>query len=157
MSPNKTLYVREDDLPLWEHAERYATEQNRSVSAVVTDALKTFLPPDVRAGEMSEIRVQTGEQPIVTQAFTGRWLVAPDAKGTRTVLDGYEADAYWGIALTRKGKIAVYSGYVGDEGANRLDVYDDLDAAEHQGGTPGDLISMAATALGQDRVVRLNI
>jgi hypothetical protein len=154
--PNKTLYVRDDDLPLWERAQNYAAERNRSVSAVVTEALKTFLPAEIKAGDMSEIRVETGEEPTITRAFIGRWLVEPDADGTRTVVDGYDAGTYWGIALTRRGKIAVYSAHCNDRRAARLDVHDDLDEAENDG-TPPDLISMAATALGQERVLKMDI
>lgn len=156
MSPNRTLYVRDDDLPLWERAESYAAEQNRSVSAVVAEALKSFLPAQIKAGDMSEIRVETGEEPVVTRAFIGRWLVEPDPDRTRTEVDGYDAEFYWGIALTRRGKIAAYSAHYNGVHPAKLEVYDDFDEAESDF-VPPDLVSMAATALGQERVLRMDI
>jgi hypothetical protein len=53
MSTNKTLYVRDDDSGTWEEAERYAETTRQSVSMVVVDALRQYLPlaqPDVGPG-----------------------------------------------------------------------------------------------------------
>lgn len=46
MSPNKTLYVRDDDLPVWERAESYAKATRQSVSALVAAALSRYLPDE---------------------------------------------------------------------------------------------------------------
>lgn len=48
MSPNKTLYVRDDDVRTWEQAEQFAKLTHQSVSLVVAEALRRFLPPHVR-------------------------------------------------------------------------------------------------------------
>lgn len=37
------VYVREEDLPLWERAERYARERRMPVSGVVLLAVERFL------------------------------------------------------------------------------------------------------------------
>lgn len=121
-------------------------------------------PPIERAREvlreashdMEQITVDVGE-PSLTVGFTGRWLLEPDAHLTRTSEAGYEAatswdaDAYWGIALTGRGRIAVYSGRCTDGWPARLDDYDTLDqAADH---VPADIIARAAAELGEERVI----
>src|SRR2546421_7459354 len=52
--------------------------------------------------EMEKITVEVGE-PSLTIGFTGRWLVDPDTDETR---GGADAGAYWGVALTQRGRIA---------------------------------------------------
>ncbi len=150
MSPNKTLYVRDADGDIWDQAERYAAGRRQSLSSVVAEALRHFLPAE------TEIRVEVGGEPTQTQAFFGRWLVEPHPDRTRTVVDGYDTDLHWGVALTRRGQIAVYTAdYYGHVPA-RLETYPTLDEAEKHG-VPGDIISMAAHELGEDRVTRLDI
>jgi hypothetical protein len=43
MGRQTTIYVREDDLPLWERAERYARAHRMPVSGLVMAALERFL------------------------------------------------------------------------------------------------------------------
>jgi hypothetical protein len=224
VSPNKTLYVREDDVPTWEKAERYAEATRQSVSLVVVDALRRFLPSDItvnlvpgpgqpvldeegtptltygrhpvhgmgwtlwtldatggvddyfipgdqreisqalavtrlrlggRRGEVEEIRVDVGEPPV-TRAFEGRWLVAPDDRHTRTGEEGYDAGAYWGIALTKRGRLAVYQRHCNDRWPASLNVYDTPEEARADG-VPADIAAQAAAELGQEHVIRMDI
>lgn len=101
-------------------------------------------------GEMEEITVEIGE-PSLTVGFTGRWLVEPSRDETRTAEDGYDAGAYWGIAVTKRGRIAVCTAHCNERWPARLDDYDSLDqAAEH---VPADVIARAAAELGEMRVI----
>lgn len=80
-------------------------------------------------------------------AFTGRWLLEPDPEETRTTERGHhDAGAYWGVALTAKGKIAVYVAHCNDGFAPGFHVYDDLGQFKNQN-YPQDIIDQATAAL----------
>lgn len=226
MSPNKTLYIRDTDMSVWEQAEEMATAAGQSVSQLATQALRAQLllqndhlirvveklddrsmepgeaqlvyegrvdasnpltsfwrlwyPTDdggadehtiggterdrgqviqeARAflrdrarGEMQQITVQTGHDYERTEGFTGRWLVAPDSEETRTGEEGWDAGTYWGIALTKKDQIAVYTAHCNEKQPGRLKAYRSLEQAE--GDVPEDILALASDALGIKRVV----
>jgi hypothetical protein len=129
--------VRELDLP---------------ISAICQAALRAEVDNLVavaKGASMRQITVETGE-PTVTQRFTGLWLVEPDRDGTRSG-NARDKDAYWGVALTRRGRFAVYVAQRDGRWPARLDDYDTLDQAfEH---APRDIIDRAAAELGETRVV----
>jgi len=121
VSPNKTLYVRDEDAPVWDRAERAAAAAGQSVSQLVASSLRNYLLAlDAPGDGMGEIRVKVGERvpPLPdrpaspadysrTEAFTGRWLVAPGGEAcSRLTLQttGY----CYAVALTRRGQIAVW-------------------------------------------------
>lgn len=105
-------------------------------------------------GDMEEITVDVGE-PSSAVGFTGRWVVEPDADETRTDEPGYDAGAYWGVALTRRGRIAVFTAHCNDAWPASLHDYDSLyQAAAH---APADIIALAADELGEKRVLWRNI
>src|SRR5580704_2205522 len=43
------------------------------------------------------------------ETFWGRWIIAPDPEKTRPVGPGQSARVYYGVAQTRRGRIAVYT------------------------------------------------
>jgi hypothetical protein len=43
MGKQVSVYVREDDLPLWERAERFARSRRLAISALVLTALEAYL------------------------------------------------------------------------------------------------------------------
>lgn len=106
---------------------------------------------DNETKEMAEITVEVGE-PSLTIGFTGRWLLEPDDDDTRTGEDGHDAGAYWGIALTKRGRIAVYTAHCNYRWPASLNDYDSLDRAA-DGGVPADIIARAAGELGETRVL----
>jgi hypothetical protein len=83
--------------------------------------------------------------------------VRPDIALTRTRNSGYDVGAYWGVAQTRRGSIAVCR--LHEQYAPALDVYQDLAAAKGDGGVPPDIIAMASAelSLGRGKVVHLDI
>ncbi|MGH3151384.1 MAG: hypothetical protein ACRDOB_11725 [Streptosporangiaceae bacterium] len=100
-------------------------------------------------GEMGKITVNVGD-PSLTIGFTGRWLLEPDSGKTRTSDEGWDNGVFWGVALTQRGRIAVFAEHC-NSGAGRLDDYDNLDqAAAH---VPADVIARAAAELGETRVL----
>ncbi len=103
-----------------------------------------------RLGEMEEITVEVGE-PVLTVGFTGRWLVEPDPNQDHGGGDG-DAATYWGIALTRRGRIAVYTAYLVEGWPAVLQDYDSLHQAADDG-VPERIVALAAAELGEQRVL----
>jgi hypothetical protein len=103
---------------------------------------------------MEKITVDVGE-PSLTVGFTGHWLVEPSLDETRTAEDGYDGGAYWGVALTERGRIAVYTAHCNERWPANLNDYDSLgQAAEH---VPAEIIAHAAAELGETQVLWRNI
>lgn len=111
--PNKTLSVRDDDLALWERAERAAKTDRTTVSALVASALAEKL------GQTGTCQVQMYEwpknTPVRIEAFEGRWLTdQPDYDQAYTTHErAYKIQQdpptwFTHIAETGRGRIAVY-------------------------------------------------
>ncbi len=113
--------------------------------------------PDVASSsdELEDITVWTGD-PAIEEAFRGRWLVEPDENASRSRLDGVDAGAYFGVARTKLGRIAVYTAHCNEKWPGRLEDFDDLDHAEAKG-VPADILRVAARELGDDRPLRRDI
>lgn len=139
MSPNKTLYIREDDVPIWERAEQAAKTTSQSVSQLVTSALQHYLPSvQAPAGAMEPITVELGNGDRTwTEGFTGRWLFEQEGSDFRR-----------GIAQTKRGKFAAYS-FVERNSTGYLTVHDSLDDIDFE----PEILAQAAAELGQERVV----
>jgi hypothetical protein len=153
VSPNKTLYIRDQDMPAWERAESAARRRGISLSQLVAQALERAVPPPPADLPYEEIRVNTGENYQRTEAFTGFWLVEPDDHETRTSQKGYDPEAYWGVALTKRGQIAVWTAHCLHGFPGTLDVYASLDDAP----LPEDIKADAANELGQEHVIYRDI
>lgn len=158
MVPNKTIYIREGDTELWEKAEKLA---GGSVSSLIADALRRYVEEENRKEQMDmetiEINLGGGkysEGPHGAQ-FVGRWLVSP-VDEIRTLEEGSDLGVYYGVALTQRGKIAVYTGHVNELYPYRLYTYDSLEEAE-ENGVPTDVLAAAAAAMGADYVQKLDI
>jgi hypothetical protein len=100
------------------------------------------------------IRVEIGD-PNIPVEFDGMWLVEPDRDETRTGEDGYDAGAYYGVALTGRGRIAVYIAHINERWAARLEDFDSFDQAASV--TPPDILALAAKELGMTRPIRRDI
>ena len=83
--------------------------------------------------------------------FEGRWLVEPDRDETRTTEESYDRGAYWGVALTKKGNIAVYTAHCNDGFDATLDSYASFEEAE-AAGVPADILGTASVEAGPDYV-----
>ena len=83
--------------------------------------------------------------------FEGRWLVEPDPDETRTTEEGYDAGAYYGVALTGRGNIAVYVAHCNAGFDAKLKPYEFFEAAEDDG-IPADILGTASINAGPDYV-----
>lgn len=157
MVPNKTIYIREADAEVWERAEKLA---GGSVSALITEALRRYVEEEQQKEQtgMEQIEVEFWgpEDRPYQAAFVGRWLLWPDETETRTGEPGYDAGAYYGVALTRRGDIAVYIRHVNDGFAPILTTYKSFEEAEKEG-TPGDILAIAAAEISDGYVQTLDI
>jgi len=233
MASQKNLYIRDEDTLIWDVAERIAKDERRSLSSLVTSALRHYLPDDIKVviraeddpnydpGEVEvfdergtpllvyghhqeqdglswklwypeldgngvedyligstgyvgaltaarehlalikvgraveEITVEVGDKDDRrwNTSFVGRWLVDPDDDNRF----GHDAGACYGVAQTRKNKIAVYKYHVNDLWSPSLDVYDDLEEAARENGWADEIIALLAAELGEKYTVRLDI
>jgi hypothetical protein len=87
-----------------------------------------------------------------TESFWGRWLIKPDPDTTTTAEHGPKG-AYYGVAQTRRGRIAVYTGMSNPAWRPRLADYDTLAEAN----MPEDIRRLAAEALGIREVIHRDI
>jgi hypothetical protein len=154
--PNKTLYIREEDQETWAKAETLIP-QGSSLSKLITGQLENFIAEHERSAEMSNEpfeRIEVDTEPYAT-AFEGRWILPPD-DDNRTAAEEYEAGGAFGVARTKKGKIAVYTYHI-NRGQGRLSVYPTFPAAIADG-IPRDIIELAqAEEKGETYVRELDI
>jgi hypothetical protein len=130
-------------------------ERNLPISAICQRALREEVDRlraiETADEDMSQITVDVGE-PYLTVGFTGRWLVEPDSDETRSGAAGADAGAYWGVARTKRGRIAVYTAHCNERWPAILRDYDSLDGAV-SAGLPADIAALAARGLGEERVL----
>lgn len=153
MSPNKTVYIRDDDVPTWESAEQAAKQAGQPLSRVIVRLLREHVEQLPAADDEVIVDMRDKEGRDWEEAFRGRWLIEPedDNRFGRDVGDCY------GIALTAKGKIAVYVYHVNDRWPPVLHVYASLDEAQAGLDLDPVAIAMAAAAMGQRRTIRRDI
>ena len=134
------------DLP--DELAEQVRKRDLPVSAICQRALRAEVSHLLTIEQAAGIIVQVGE-PAVDMGFRGRWLVEPHPDRTQA---GLEEGAYWGVALTKRGRIAVYRAHVNKEQPASLSDYDTLDNAIADD-LPEGIIAMAKKALGEADVV----
>lgn len=91
------------------------------------------------------------------ETFWGRWVIEPDPETTRSALPPYpdrSEGIYYGVAQTRRGRIAVYKASSDSpRWPPRLEDYDTLAEAQ----VPEDIRGRAAVALGIREVIHRDI
>lgn len=118
------------------------------VSAICQRALRAEISHLQTIERAVGIIVQVGK-PALDIGFSGRWLVEPDRDKTRA---GPDEGVYWGVALTKRGRIAVYRAHANEGWPASLLDYDTLDNAMADD-LPGEIITLAKAALGQAHVI----
>lgn len=100
------------------------------VSPICQNALReelTKMPSKTQNETKYEtITVNVGEDNH-EELFRGRWLVEPDRDATRA---GDDFGAYWGVAQTEKGNIAVFAAHCNERWPAQLTAYSSLDEAD---------------------------
>lgn len=162
--PNKTIYVSEDDLPIFARAQELA---GGNLSATISGALRDFVARHEH-GEIGPVEVKVGKTAYTIQRFQGRLL----AEGRRTLHDGRPPIRY-SVYQTARGQLAVhradppdwgsYSSYDPKETQEwltghailRLNVYPTLDEAARN--LPPDLVEAVQLALSGQTYIELDI
>ncbi|WP_240984056.1 EXLDI protein [Acididesulfobacillus acetoxydans] len=100
MMPNKTIYVSDGDLPIFERAQELAGE---NLSATIAGALRRYVEnAEARAKGLEEIIVKVGKVAITRKRFWGKLL----AKG-HVADDAAKKQLWYKIYQTAKGAFAV--------------------------------------------------
>jgi EXLDI family protein len=170
--PNKTIYVADADLPVFEQAQELAGD---NLSATIVRALRRFIEvEEARRVGFSEITLETGDQGTYTRKrFLGRELAR---RQTRAAQAGRLT--HYTVYLTAKGRFALYTRNTSDwtrwanrnwsssgkdqdwttwldANAFRLDVYETLDELREH--VPPELVAAAEMALRGEDMETLDI
>ncbi|WP_461369606.1 hypothetical protein [Candidatus Darwinibacter acetoxidans] len=171
--PNKTIYVRDEDISLFEEAERLGGD---SLSGIITEALRRFVA--VKRAEMFGMREHAlpvgvlrsqGDDDIRQIRFVGRLLAEAEVLTDQTSprdRDGRGTD--YKIYQTQAGRILVWwkrwtrweggSDFLDYAVMSTLPGYDDEISGKVHGEhlppetLPGSLLQAAAEALGEELV-----
>jgi EXLDI family protein len=171
--PNKTIYVSDADLPVYQRAQELAGD---NLSAAISAALRRYV--DVEEGRLEgfdEITVRVGPSPGRKVRFTGvllgTWANTAHGRGeTFQVYQGrtgkfvvhVERSADWSM-VDEAGKPAGWRGYLGignvsygtRPGESTLDVFATLDELREH--VPPQLFDMVAGSARQSTVENLEI
>ncbi len=169
--PNKTIYVREEDLPVFEEAEKLGGD---SLSAVIAQAVKRFV--QVKRAELFGMQEYTlsvgvlrsqGDDDTRKVRFVGRLLAEAEVLTGQTS-DRKDRGKYFRIYQTKAGKVLVWwRNWTRWDGENDLldyAVFDTLPGYDDEvygrvhgehlppETLPGSLLQEAAEALGEELV-----
>ena len=136
---NKTIYIKDDDAPIWERAREFAGDK---LSPVIISGLKSYIEEkerkesEARGFERIVLSFQDADDNLIPKkkAFMGKWIISP-AKPLEMVSEvGFDRH-YYTVAITPKNKVVFYRWTEDDEHnyGRHLDVYDSLhDAAANR-------------------------
>ena len=165
---NKTLYVKEADVSIWERAEKLAPE---GVSPLVTALLRDFVAKnEVSENGFERITIESrGKKggPAVRKSFVGRWLVPP---GTNLFAEQDDSGLHWNsrvsyaVAQTKAGRLAVYEYEPKNEAATTcFAVYNSFEEFRNSRiqnchpRYPQNVIAVVAEAIGRPYTIELDI
>ena len=137
---NKTLYIRDEDAPLWDRARELSRDK---LSPVLVDALRRFVDEkEARAKGFDRIVVNYDDSADHdlprAKAFYGRWIINRDEPlrvGRR--FEGHKYVEVSAVAETAKGSVVVYTYNENEHGswAHRFLIFSSFeDAAADPGG-----------------------
>jgi hypothetical protein len=166
--PNKTLYIRDDAVKVWEAAEKRASKSGVSLSALITELLETYNSKQAEREkfmksefERIEFEAEDKHGTIRKKAFTGRWVIDPSDEFETEYSNhngmNYQAGFQYAAAVTQKGQILIATAKRGEPHFDSFNVYASVEEAE-QGNVPPDVLSPVAAELGDEEYVEeLNI
>lgn len=101
MMPNRTIYVADADLPVFEKAQELA---GGNLSATIAAALRRFVTAEaIRTSGFEEITVKVGKNVHSYKRFLGRLLAKGRIRGQNNT-----RDVSYSVFQTKKSKLAVY-------------------------------------------------
>ena len=105
---NKTLYLRDEDGPIWDKARELS---NGQISPVIMANLKRYIgeqEAEKRGFEKLVVRFADAEEHGIpkVKSFYGRWILPPKEPYTYDLKNGDSAN--YAVAITRKGSVVIY-------------------------------------------------
>ena len=122
---NKTIYIKEEDAPLWERAREVSNDR---LSPVIVEALRKFVvEKEAELKGVQRIVIEyndsrAGGKPTA-KAFQGRWLIAPDEEHQPSD----RVPVSFAVADTPKGGVVMLEKFRGGKG--QLHVYGSFEEA----------------------------
>jgi hypothetical protein len=112
---NKTIYVRDEDEPIWDKARELAGDK---LSPVIMDGLKRYViqkEAETKDFKRIEVRFEDADDNYIpkAKAFYGTWIIPPDNPFEETEEDGTKRKFM--VALTARGR-AVFCSWTGGVG-----------------------------------------
>ena len=134
---NKTLYLRDEDGPIWDRARELS---NDKLSPVVVAALKNFVAEkeaEAKGFQRIVLRFNDADEHDLPKgkAFYGRWIIPPEENcGYRESDDFRDTDRRcFAVAVTARNNIVIYHWRIdaesGADYAHRLSVYSTFEEA----------------------------
>lgn len=133
---NKTIYIRDEDIPIWDRAKELAGEK---LAPVIMDGLRDYIARKeaeeltAKGFERIQVSFYDGDANGMrkSRAFYGKWIF-PVSKP----LDGSTSDdysQYYAVAMTAKGAFVIIHWTADREGESfkRFRVYQSLEVAAH--------------------------
>jgi EXLDI family protein len=150
--PNKTIYVAEADLPIFEQAQALAGD---SISATIMQALRQFVERQeaIMQGYRT-IDLAVGTITTTRKQFNGRLIAQAKQQRSDAGLDKYE------VYQTPRGNLVVYHKRIPGKDVQyslekRLDVYPTM--AQLREHIPAELADLVAQKLSNDEIEVLDI
>ncbi|AEE97691.1 hypothetical protein [Mahella australiensis] len=109
--PTKTIYVKEEDMPIFERAAEIAGD---SLSSIITDAVRDYVRrKESEDSGMREIILEIGTWPNHGDSNTKKVAFTGVSLGEMTLFKGQtnsrdDRGVDWELYLTKKGKYVVY-------------------------------------------------
>lgn len=160
--PNKTIYIRDADVPLFDKAEALGGE---NLSATIAEALRKFVEvEEAKSDGMEEQEIEVGlftdhgSSDTKRVKFVGKEIAFAEVlSGQASGRDDRGTD--YTLYLTKKGKYLLHRKYwtrwQGEDGEASYSVHDSL--ADLSESVPGSLVQRAGEALGMDTAEYLDV
>ncbi len=130
---NKTIYIRDEDVPVWERARELAGDK---LAPIIVDGLRNFIAAkeheaaEAKGFERIELKFHDGDAYglVKKRAFYGKWIF-PIKKPLESHSE--EESHYCAVALTAKGATVIiyWSADRDGETYKRFRIYESLEAA----------------------------
>lgn len=160
--PNKTIYVKDADVEMFEKAEALGGE---NLSATIAEALRRFVEvEEAKADGFEEKEIEVGifaahgSKDTKKVKFIGKYIAGAEVL-SGTTNDRRDRGTDYTLYLTKKGKYLLYRQYWScwqdEDGDASFQIFDSLaDMAES---APGSLLQDAGEALGTDTAEYLDV
>jgi predicted CopG family antitoxin len=130
---NKTIYIRDEDEPIWEKAKTIAGA--KGLSSVIVESIKTYVErKEALAEGFERIEIAYSDADAAglpkRKAFYGRW-VFPFDKPLTSWADDEERQYSCAVAITRRGAVVTCGWYGDDESMTfkRFRIYSSMEEA----------------------------